>query len=343
MKNITIKEIAKRAGVSIGTVDRALHNRGKVSAVTAGRIKQICEECGYESNVVGRAMAMQRKEHVVAVVINARNRNAFSSVIYDGVEDFAKTISDYNVRFIFYDIFENTVSEMSRILDTIYESEIAGLIIKPLESPIIRYKLHRLQETKKVPVVTCTADIDGIQPICYVGQDHIKLGRVLACTMSKFIQTKAKIIILVGSLSSRARREKLEGFLQYLDETEIDFEICNICEVSFNNDEVYRTTLEQLNSFPEANAIYLHVSEYEPVLQAIDDYKNYNGLTFSFGHRGYTTKYIKEKKLAFAVYEDPYNQGYGAGEAMFNYILNGEIPQDRRKILDGRIVFDENC
>ena len=74
MKSITIKEIAKKANVSIGTVDRALHNRGKVNAETAARIKQICDEFGYESNVVGRAMAMQRKERIVAVVINARNR-----------------------------------------------------------------------------------------------------------------------------------------------------------------------------------------------------------------------------------------------------------------------------
>ena len=149
---------------------------------------------------------------------------------------------------------------MSGIIDKIFEMDIAGLIIKPLDSPIIKYKLYKLHEAKNVPIVTCTADIEGIQSICYVGQDHVKLGRILACTMTKLIHDRPKVIIIVGSLSSSPRKEKLEGFLQYLDESGTDYEICNICEVSFNNEEVYQVTQDQLKRYPEANAVYMHVS-----------------------------------------------------------------------------------
>ena len=51
---ITIKEIAKLAGVSIGTVDRALHNRGRAKPELAMRINQIAQENGFEP---GRALA----------------------------------------------------------------------------------------------------------------------------------------------------------------------------------------------------------------------------------------------------------------------------------------------
>ena len=46
----TIKEIAERAGVSRGTVDRALNNRGRIKPEVAERIMAIAKELDYHSN-----------------------------------------------------------------------------------------------------------------------------------------------------------------------------------------------------------------------------------------------------------------------------------------------------
>ena len=43
---VTLKQIAEIAGVSRGTVDRALHNRGRVSPEVAARLRQIAQEQG---------------------------------------------------------------------------------------------------------------------------------------------------------------------------------------------------------------------------------------------------------------------------------------------------------
>ena len=57
----TIKMIAERAGVSIGTVDRVLHKRGRVSKETEALVLEICRKNDYAQNIVGKAMAMQRR------------------------------------------------------------------------------------------------------------------------------------------------------------------------------------------------------------------------------------------------------------------------------------------
>ena len=44
MKKVSIKDVAKRAGVSIGTVDRVIHNRGRVSEKTQKKVLKICRE-----------------------------------------------------------------------------------------------------------------------------------------------------------------------------------------------------------------------------------------------------------------------------------------------------------
>ena len=57
---VTLKQIAEIAGVSRGTVDRALHDRGRVSPEVAERVRRIAEELGYHPNAVGQALARSR-------------------------------------------------------------------------------------------------------------------------------------------------------------------------------------------------------------------------------------------------------------------------------------------
>ena len=57
---VTIRQIAEAAGVSRGTVDRALNNRGRIRPEVAERVRQIAEEMGYKPNQLGRALSMSR-------------------------------------------------------------------------------------------------------------------------------------------------------------------------------------------------------------------------------------------------------------------------------------------
>ena len=52
---VTIKRIAELAGVSTGTVDRALHDRGRVDPKVAKRVKQIAEELHYQPTSVAKS------------------------------------------------------------------------------------------------------------------------------------------------------------------------------------------------------------------------------------------------------------------------------------------------
>ena len=55
---ITIKEIAAEAGVSLGTVDRVLHNRGRVSQETIALVRRIAEENGYYEGEAGTSWSL---------------------------------------------------------------------------------------------------------------------------------------------------------------------------------------------------------------------------------------------------------------------------------------------
>ena len=53
---MTINEIAKLAGVSRGTVDRVIHNRGNVKPEIQTRIQQIIRETGFSPNMAASAL-----------------------------------------------------------------------------------------------------------------------------------------------------------------------------------------------------------------------------------------------------------------------------------------------
>jgi len=69
VKNLSgIREIARLAGVSIGTVDRVLHNRGSVSPVSLKKIQAAIKQINYQPNVIARSLVVNKMFRFAAVV-----------------------------------------------------------------------------------------------------------------------------------------------------------------------------------------------------------------------------------------------------------------------------------
>ena len=82
----TIETIAKHAGVSRGTVDRVLHNRGRVKAETMERVQAAMEELHYQPSALGRAFYMSRQNNKIGVLVALREPD-FQRQVMEGVED----------------------------------------------------------------------------------------------------------------------------------------------------------------------------------------------------------------------------------------------------------------
>ena len=66
--NIRIVDIAKMAGVSVGTVDRVIHNRGRVSEENKKKVQAILEMVHYQPNLMARSLASKKQYHFVAII-----------------------------------------------------------------------------------------------------------------------------------------------------------------------------------------------------------------------------------------------------------------------------------
>jgi len=84
---VSIKDIARLAGVSHSTVSRALHNSPLISAHTAERIQRIAKECGYSASAVARSL-VTRKTYAIGVVVTSIS-DPFNGEVVGGIEEIA--------------------------------------------------------------------------------------------------------------------------------------------------------------------------------------------------------------------------------------------------------------
>ena len=81
---VTAQQIAELAGVSRGTVDRALHNRGRVNPEVAERIRQIAVELGYKPNLVGQALVRAKQGIRIGVILQSAETPTMQ-IVQDGI------------------------------------------------------------------------------------------------------------------------------------------------------------------------------------------------------------------------------------------------------------------
>lgn len=82
---VTIRDVAKKAGVSITAVSHALNDKGTVSAATRARVRRVAEELGYQADAFARGM---RQARIGAVGLAMRSLDALGDYTPEGVDVF---------------------------------------------------------------------------------------------------------------------------------------------------------------------------------------------------------------------------------------------------------------
>lgn len=120
---ITIKEIAKQAGVSVATVSRALNDSPRVTLATKQRINQIADQLGYRVNNLARSIRL-KKTFTIGVIISNIMTSFFTEII-DQLEEIA---SKENYQIIIARTNENTTNEQQAVV-ALQQRMVDGLII----------------------------------------------------------------------------------------------------------------------------------------------------------------------------------------------------------------------
>ena len=108
MDKIRIKDIAERAGVSVGTVDRVLHNRPNVSKPAREKVELALKEMKYQPNVYASALAYN-KSYTFYMLIPQHESEAYWEEIEQGAKKAIEVRRDFHidVKIMYYERFDN--------------------------------------------------------------------------------------------------------------------------------------------------------------------------------------------------------------------------------------------
>ncbi len=256
-KQVKIKDIAKMAGVSAGTVDRILHNRGNVSKTSREAVERVLKEVDYKYNIHASAVSL-RKEYKIIVSIPISGIGEYWGSIQNGIDHAISEYSDISINCIysFYNQFD--IYSCRTAFDGIVDTAPDAVIIGPTFIEETRGLCSRLDE-KGIPYVFVDAVIDGTNPIATFTTDQYACGLLLARLLHAVASEDAEFALFrnrrVGNQSASNSVARKQGFLDYFARFGLQDRIHETYFSVMSPDENDRNVLDFMNAHPKIEEI----------------------------------------------------------------------------------------
>ncbi len=311
----TIREIAELAGVSRGTVDRVLNNRGSVNEETAAKIRAIIRQLDYKPNRAGIALAAQKNKCRIGIILFSR-KNPFFDEVMQGFSDKTKELSLYGCEISVKRVAYHPDAQLSAIRACLKEG-IQGLIIAPYNDEKIREELNQLIRSG-IPVITVNSDVEGVRRLAYVGSDYYRSGEAAAALMQLVTSGPVRLGIISGDNNILCHTQRVSGFVDRLVK---DSRFKVICQAeSFDDDKKsYELVSGMLAQHPDINAFYFSAAGVYGGCRAILESAPEKPMkVITYDDVPTTIEMMQKNIITATICQEPYWQGSKSLELMFS-------------------------
>jgi len=232
----TIKDVAKKANVSVATVSRVINNTGYVNQETRKMVLKVIEDLGYVPNELARSL-FKKKSNIIGLVVPHIATFFFGELI-ESLED---AIAHKGHKLMIFNSKDDVELE-KKYINVFNQYNIDGLIIAA------NTKSTKAYLKGNIPIITIDHIIDENVPS--ISSDNIEGGRLAA---KKLIQTGAKKIIhFRGPDVLLTVLDRAKGFYEELDKVEIPV---FSCDLDFKSPELHLIE-HYLTLHPDVDAIF---------------------------------------------------------------------------------------
>ncbi len=340
MKRIGVREIASAAGVSIGTVDRALNGRKEVNAQTRDRVLEIARKLGYEPNAAARALSGRRPAVRIGVCI-PKEIQCFYAPLWQGIEDEVRRFRHAGVE-IDYRPVKSLQSDQRRTLRKMLDSGLNGLIVTPGEPAAIAPIIDEAEGERGVRVICVATDDSQSKRSSAVSVEPRMNGMLAADLMANFLPPCSRVAVLTGMLTTEDHARKIEGFSQVFPSSCTGGEIVKVIEGHDDYDETLRKCRDLLRRQPAISGFYVSTANSIPLCRALVELRLAGKLkvvaTDLFPE---VAQFIRNGTVAAVIHQRPYRQGQIAARLLLDHFLNSQ-PLPKAQYLNPAIVMRSN-
>lgn len=337
--NITIKEIAEICGVSRGTVDRVLHDRGNVNKETEALIKETIERLGYTPNITGKILAAKKKGLKIGVILISKGNPFFDDVL-KGINMAEKEYREYGVSVSIHELEGYDVRKQVKKMDEL-RHEVDAIILNPINDILVINKINELVEEGLI-VINVNTDVKNSDRLYYIGSDYIKGGEAACGVLALLTGCSSKVAILTGSKKVLGHNQRIEGFKRIKELRYPDIDIVVISETNDNDKIAYIETKKILENY-EIDSIVIVAAGVAGVCKAVQDMNMEDKITIvSFDAVPITRKMLEQGVIKATICQQPFTQGYKSIELAYTYFVTGKKPEKDKYIVKNEIKILEN-
>ena len=345
-QRITIKDIAEKADVSTGTVDRVIHERGNVAQKVKERVLEAMEELGYKRNIVASTLAYKRLFRI-AVILPNFNQDPYWEQPKKGVEKAIEVVQHYRVAVTIYyfDLFKplSFLEKCNEMWDA--QDAPDAVLFVPL---FLKESKKLLEDCKNrgISNVMINTNISNSDSLCYIGQDSYQSGVLGARLLNSGIPEKSTVLFLnlaKGSTNAQHLIDKEQGFRDYFEKNkERQIKVIKGVFEEFNDETKLKAFLNMhLEIYPELSGIFVTTSRAYKVIDCLSDENALRIKIVGFDLIEPNLNYLKTSKLNFLINQNPVQQGFlGIMNLVKHLIL--KKPVERLQHLPLDIVVNEN-
>lgn len=323
--SITAKEIAILAGVSRGTVDRALKGRPGIKAETKERILRIAKKHSYKPNIIGKALVHSGKPIVVPVIINSIG-NPFFDDVKNGIIFAAKEFSSYGFQISVTEFKGYDASELLKILNAL-TVDTRQIILTPISDAAVEKKLRQMIKNG-VTVIMLSGELENVKGALYVGCDYLKSGKIAGRLVGMLSQGKANLLVLTGSSHHKGHMQRVEGIKEIIKKDYTNVRLIGISENLDDDFLAYTETASMLRKHPEIDFIFVIAGGVKGTLHAVREISP-SVRVCAFDETPVTRQALCDGSVMAIICQQPFEQGYQAIKLLFDKIVMKNDASDK--------------
>lgn len=323
-EKIRIKDIAERAGVSVGTVDRVLHERPNVSKTAREKVEKALKEMNYQPNMYASALAYN-KSYTFYLLIPKHESEAYWEEIEEGAKKCEEARRDFHidVEIRFYERSnEDSFREMSK---EILEVQPEGVIVVPSSLAVTRELTEQLHH-KSIPFILLDSYMPDLRPLSFFGQDSFCSG-FFSAKMLMMIASGEKEVMLMrqtkdGKVVSKQQDNREVGFRHYMHDhfPQVEIKVLDLPLNGTRNE--YAKMLERyFAEHPDTHHCITMTSKAHIVGDFILKTNRRDVQIMGYDMVEKNAHCLREGSISFLIAQHAYMQGYYCVDTLFQAIV----------------------